>query len=174
MRWAVAAITSISIGGACTSEPTPAFELFGAVDQQLETGSTIGLWTVTSPHASTFKFGDGQATTIEFDLAFRIDPLPEAIDSDGIGVAMIGMLPGRSTVNEGEVDPSTLRLIGMTTDSAVIFKSPFSTGPAWTTTFPEGFSCGLCVRDPSGPDSFEPADCTFVTIHRIFTDPCVW
>jgi hypothetical protein len=159
------------LAAACSSEPAPAFLAFGVVEGQFETGSTIGLWTQPG---RTVKFGDGEASTIEFEIGFRIDPpLPATLDDDGIGVAMIGMLPGRATIAEGEIDPTQLQLIGLSTDTAVIYKTVPGNGPAWSTQFPVGYSCGVCNRGDS-PATYTPADCTFVTIEPVVSDPCVW
>ena len=167
MRWALLGLA------ACSSDPNAAFGFEGVVQDELVTGSAIGLWTSAQPTVHTFKFGDGQATPTAFGLGFRFDPpLDGALDTDGIGVAQIGMLPGVATVPDGDVDTTQLNLIGLSTDSAVIYKSPGATGPAWTDAFPDGYACGVCVRGT--PDTFTPADCTFVTIERFFSDPCRW
>jgi len=174
MRSIILACACSSVVSGCATDPPPAFGLVGVVDDQFEQGSTIGLWKVTDPSAYTYKFGDGQATPTEFGISFRIDPPPaQAIDGDGVGVAFIGLLPGIATVVEGEVEPANLRLIGMSTESAVIFRSPQSNGPAWTDRFPEGYACGVCDRSAQ-PNTFVPADCTFVTIERIFDNPCAY
>lgn len=59
----------------------------------------------------------------------------------------------------------------MTPDSAVIFKTIDAAGPAWIDDFPDGFSCAVCDRNAQ-PALFRAADCTFVTIERIFDNPC--
>lgn len=156
---------------ACSSEAPLAFEVFGPVEDQFQAGSTIGIWTLPD---RTVKFGDGQASPFEFEIGFRLDPpLPGTLDDSGIGVAMVGMLPGRATINEGEIDPSVPQLIGLSTDSAIIYKSPGALGPTWTQAFPDGYSCGVCDSTEL-PDTYVPADCTFVTIERVVAEPCTW
>ncbi|MBA2539965.1 MAG: hypothetical protein H0V17_10050 [Deltaproteobacteria bacterium] len=163
----------VALAACAPAEDDPEFALLGVVNNVFESGSTIGLFEVRAAEPYTFKFGDGQATPSEFALEFRFEPFDEALDEGGFGVASVGMLPGQSTLPDGEIDPGTLRLIGLSTDTAVIFKRPNATGPAWLADFPDGFACGLCLREQQ-PDGFAPVDCTFVTIERVVTNRCVW
>jgi hypothetical protein len=158
---------------ACTSEPEPAFGLVGVVQNQLQSGSTIGLWQVQQPRIYTYKFGDGEASRIEFGISYPTDPPPAALDARGFGVGLVGQLPGIATTPTGEIDVDNIRLIGLSTDSAVIFKTPGASDPAWLDQFPDGYSCGVCDRDAS-PNGFVPADCTFVTVVGFFGPPCAW
>lgn len=146
--------------------------MLGVVDDVFEPGTALGLFEVRTPEPITYKLGDGQATPAEFSLEFRLDPPAEALEPTGFGVAYVGMLPGLATVPDGPVE-GRLRLIGMSTDTVVIYKSPGATGPAWLADFPDGFSCGLCLREQQ-PDGFAPVDCTFVEIEFPFTNVCVW
>jgi hypothetical protein len=172
LRVRLAALLLIAACG--PDEGDPAFAFLGEVADQRDRGSVIGLFTVTTPVAYTFKFGSGSATPLQFGLEFLTDPPAEAIDGNGIGVALVGELPGLSAIPDGEVDVDALRLIGLSTDTAVVFKTEAAAGPAWATAFPTGFSCGRCVRVVDGPDELEPVNCTFVVIERAIEDPCVW
>lgn len=149
------------------------FAMLGVVDNVFEPGSTIGLFEVRTPEAITYKLGDGQATPDEFSLEFRRDPPSDALEGGAFGVGFVGMLPGLATVRDGEVTLDDLRLIGMSTGSAIIFKAPGASGPAWLDAFPEGYSCGFCLRELQ-PEEFAPVDCTFVEIEFPFTNPCLW
>ena len=162
------------IAACAPEEEDAAFAVLGEVADQTEAGSVIGLFTVTTPFAYTFKFGSGTASNVQFGLEFRTEPPFDAIDGNGIGVALVGNLPGIAVIPDGDVDVSTLRLIGLSTDTAVIFKTEGAAGPAWTGAFPQGFSCGRCIRVADAPDEFEPINCTFVVIERAFDNPCVW
>lgn len=159
--------------GCAPQEDPPAFAFLGPVQNVFQQGSTIGLWEVRTPAPLTFKFGDGQATPTEFALEFLREPPADALEAGQFGVGFVGMLPGLATVPEGEVEPAQLNLIAGSTDGVVIFKTPGATGPAWLNDFPDGFSCGFCLRDQQ-PDGFGPVDCTFVTIEGARNDICVW
>jgi len=155
---------------ACQAEPPPvAFEMFGVVHNEGVTGSTIGLWVLPD---RTVKFGEGDAGIDIFSISFRLDPpIPEALDGNGIGVGFVGMLRGLAIAPEGEIDPTAIQLIGLSTDSAVIYKTLPGDGPFWITRFPLGYSCGVCDRGIT-PNAWIPADCTFVTIEPVFDNPC--
>ncbi len=159
---------------ACTPQEDPlAFGFLGPVENVFQGGSTIGLWEVRTPEPLTYKFGDGQATASEFSLEFRLEPPDEALENGEFGVGFVGMLPGLATAPEGEIDPERINQIGGSTDTAVIFKRPGATGPAWLADFPDGFSCAICLREQQ-PDGFAPVDCTFVTVEPVFTNRCTW
>ena len=169
MRWLLA----IALFGCSPEEPLPVFTAFGPVENVFEPGRTLGLWEVRTPEASTYNFGDGQASTVEFFIEFDAEPPVEALEDGQFGVGFVGVLPGHAIAPEGPVDEAELRLVGRSVDGAVIFKQPGATGPSWLTEFPVGFSCGLCIRDTT-PAAFAPVDCTFVTIEAAFLDRCPW
>jgi hypothetical protein len=159
---------------ACTpQDDPPAFGFLGPVENVFQGGSTIGLWEVRTPSPLTYKFGEGQATAREFSLEFRLDPPDEALEDSEFGVGFVAMLPGLATAPEGAVDPNMINQIGGSTDTAVIFKKPGATGPAWLADFRDGFSCAICLREEQ-PDGFAPVDCTFVTVEPGFTNRCTW
>lgn len=166
----------IFAAGCAAAPDDEAFGLIGEVADQTENGSSIGLWLVSSPPpAYYFKLGDGSTAGNQFGLAFPTDPPADAINDDGIGVALVGLLPGIATIGDGVVELSQLRLIGLTTNHAVIFKTPEATGAEWAVQFPAGFSCGRCVRDAGdGLDAFEPTPCVLIVIEAVFDDPCRW
>jgi hypothetical protein len=158
---------------ACTPDDEIAFGMVGEVADSFGRGSTLGIWTVSrGPY--TYKFGSGASSPTIFDLAFRSDPPLDAIDSFGIGVAQVGMLPGIATVPDGVIMLEDLALIGLSAETAIIFKTPGSFGNGWSDAFPDGFSCGQCVHETDAPDHFVPIDCTFVVIETSFVDQCVW
>ena len=152
------------------------FGFIGEVADFSESGSTLGLFRVTTADPPyVYKLGEGSSVVNTFDIAFEQEPPLEALEATGIGVATVAMLPGLAVVADGRIDTSELQLVGHTDNHAIIFKAPgASGGPDWTLRFPEGFSCGRCVKQ-SGPDDFEPVDCSFVVVERFFgSDPCIW
>lgn len=167
------ALLLISLVACGPQDDPPAFGFLGPVENVFEGGSTIGLWEVRTPEPLVYKFGDGQATSREFSLEFRLEPPEEALEAGEFGVGFVAMLPGRATAPEGEIRPQTLNQIGGSTDTAVIFKTPGATGPAWLADFPDGFSCAICLREQQ-PDGFAPVDCTFVTVEPVFINRCTW
>ena len=169
---AVRVLLWIVLVGCAAEQDPPVFTVLGPVQNVLQGGSTIGLWEVRTPAPITFKLGDGRATSTEFLLEFDHEPPGGALEAGQFGVGFVGMLPGLATSPEGEVE-GQVNLIGGTPDTAVIFKTPGATGPAWLADFPDGFSCALCLREQQ-PDGFAPVDCTFVTIEGAFNDRCVW
>lgn len=159
---------------ACTAEEDPpAFGFAGPVEAVFQGGSTIGLWDVRTPAPVTYKLGDGRASPSEFFLEIPVEPPAAALENGEFGVMFVAMLPGLATAPEGEVDAAQFNQIGGSTDTAVIFKTPGATGPAWLAEFPDGFSCALCLREDQ-PDGFAPVDCTFVTVEPAFTNRCTW
>jgi hypothetical protein len=164
------------LASACGLDPPDEeFGFVGEVADSSQNASAIGLFFVSSATpVYVYKLGDGSSVLNQFDISFETVPPPEALNSDGIGIAQIGLLPGIATVPDGIVDESGLRLIGLTSEHAVIFKSAGAVGPAWTQQFPEGYSCAQCVRDPVALDTFEPTLCALVVAERVFPDPCAW
>ncbi len=162
----------IAVASCAPVEDPPEFAFLGPVQNVMRSGSTIGLWEVRTPEPIAFKFGDGQATLSEFALSFRVEPPDDALEAGQFGVGFVALLPGLATLPDGPVD-GRIVVIGGSTDTAVIFKKPGATGPAWLASFDDGFSCGICLREEQ-PDGFAPVDCTFVTIEGAFDNRCVW
>jgi len=44
----------------------------------------------------------------------------------------------------------------------------------WIAPFPQGYSCGRCVRASSGFDSFEVTTCSTVEVDMTPADACNW
>jgi hypothetical protein len=157
----------------CAPDPPDAvFGFAGRIEDTQQRASTIGLF-VLPPEPMHYKLGDGTTVIGQFDLFFARNPPSAALDR-GVGVALVGLLPGIATLPDGPVDITEIRLIGITTEHAVVFKRPDVTEPAWIRRFDEGFSCGRCVRIPDAPDELEPVDCALVTIQAYGTNPCRW
>jgi hypothetical protein len=159
--------------------PGPDDEVFGFVGEvadATQNGSVIGLFVVSStPPSYLYKLGDGSTVANQFDISFEVEPPAEAINRDGVGVAVLGLLPGLATVPDGVTAQADLRLIGLSANHAIIFKAAGAAGPAWSEAFPDGFSCGACVRDPAGGlDTFEPTVCDRVVIESTLVDACAW
>ncbi|MBS1122151.1 MAG: hypothetical protein H6Q90_4379 [Deltaproteobacteria bacterium] len=162
---------------ACGSGPADeAFGFVGEVADATQNGSVLGLFVVSStPPSRLYKLGDGSTVANQFDISFHAEPPADALNDDGVGVAVLGLLPGFATVADGAVDQGDLRLIGLSANHAVIFKTAGAAGPTWSQPFPSGFSCGACVHDPAGGlDTFEPTACDRVVIEATIAAQCAW
>src|SRR5438128_413220 len=68
------------------------------------TGVTVVLWQVTSGSPDyTWKYGMGSATGTMFMVTLDMVPPPQAINSYGIGVGIVGLLPAGTTIPDGMV-----------------------------------------------------------------------
>jgi len=162
--------------GACTDPPAQAFVVDGFVDVVTPpTGSVIGVWTIPSAAgASDYKLGDGIRVGTRFTLGFDLDPPPEALGADGVGVALAVMLPELTTVPDGPV-VARLGVLGISADTAIVYKRADATGPAWSAAFPPRFSCARCVRSTTGGlDTFELTPCAAVIIEGPADPTCNW
>lgn len=171
MRWVLAAM----LAGACG--PGPEDEAFGFTGETRDldrNGVIISLWVVSSADPDyVYKFGHGSTVSNQFDVSYPSDPPPDAVNDGGVGVALLGFLPGLSTIPDGVTDPSRLRLLGISPNHAVIWKDVGAIGPAWNALFPTGWSCAQCVRNtPPLLDTWEPVDCSFVIVHSTLAGQC--
>jgi hypothetical protein len=172
-----AIVVLAALGGCAPDDDTAVFGFIGEVADFSDTGSTLGLFRVTTADPPyVFKLGEGGSVVNMFDIAFDREPPPEALEVTGVGVATVAMLPGLAVVPDGRIDTRELQLVGHSDNHAIIFKAPGASGaPDWTLRFPEGFSCGQCVKVNGAPDEFAPVDCSFVVVERFFgADPCIW
>jgi len=160
---------------ACSDPPKEAFVVDGFVDVATSPNAwVIGLWELRGSPARYYKQGDGLRLNARFTLGFDTDPPPEALNSDGIGVAMVAMLPELTTVPDGFVDSATLGILGLSANTAIIYKEFDATGPAWTQSFGPRFSCAQCVRNPNGLDTYELIACASVIVEGPADPLCNW
>lgn len=173
MRWLP--IVGLACAAACASPDPEAFGFAGELRNYPQAGSVISLWVVgTADPEYVFKFGDGTTAGTQFDMSYRADPPRRAINSDGIGIAMMGLLPGLASLPEGETSLGLIRLDGISAEHAVVWKGPGATGPSWAAAFPEGFSCAQCVRGGVALDTLQPVNCTFVLLQPPAANQCVY
>lgn len=155
-----------------------AFSVMGIVGTGAPTtGSTVVLWVVSSGSPDyIYKFGQGTSTGAQFIATFSTVPPAAAINSFGVGVGIVAVLaPGTAIPADGMVDETILTGAGYTPDHAIIYKAPnASTLVPWIGPFPQGYSCGRCVRATTGFDSFEVTTCSTVEVDMTPTDPCNW
>lgn len=146
------------------------------------TGHVSAVWTVSAGSDYLYKFGDGTSTAAQLDLRYADDPPAMAANggASGFGVAIVTLYPASWTMPDGVVTEAAvlMDLLGASPDHAIIWKATGATGPAWLSAFPDGYSCGQCVRNAAGFDSFEPVACSAVRVDAV-PDPtslafCNW
>jgi len=171
--WRMAFLATL---GACGNPPKEAFVVDGFVDVAANpSASVVGLWEIAGSPAKYYKLGDGVRLNARFTLGFDTDPPPEALNPDGIGVALVVMLPELTTVPDGPVNPAALGILGSSSETAVIYKTGDATGPAWSDSLPLRFSCAQCVRDPgTNLDTYELIACASVLVEGPGSPPCDW
>lgn len=149
----------------------------------------VVIWSVTSGSPDyAYKFGEGASRDAKFSVNFDGQIPAEAINSYGVGVGLIALVPPATTLPDGKLDgahdgnPSSKELtpLGITSQYAIIYKTDTAKDFKWSTSFPAGLSCGVCVPAPEGEvfDSFEPIDCDKLKIETA-SDPtsihsCNW
>lgn len=139
-------------------------------------GLTVVLWVVSSGSPDyIYKFGQGTSTGAQFIASFSTVPPAAALNSYGVGVGIVAVLaPGTTIPADGMVDEMVIDGAGYTTDHAIIYKAANAMNLSWITSFPEGYSCGRCVRASTGFDTFEVTTCATVEVDMTPMDACNW
>ena len=167
--------TGLVLLAACSDPPSQAFVVDGFVDVTMNpSASVIGLWELATDPPRYYKFGDGIRIDRRFTLGFDTEPPPGALNPDGIGVAYVIMLPEFTTVPDGLVDEDSLGVLGISGDTAVVYKLADATGPAWSAPLAPRFSCVQCIRDANGLDRFEQIACASVLVEGPGVPLCNW
>lgn len=167
---------AILLLAACSDPPKQAFVVDGFVDDVVQSaGSVIGLWEIAGSPPSYYKQGDGVRLGVRFTLGFDTDPPSGALNPNGIGVAFVALLPELTTIPDGPVNPAAIGILGISANTAIVYKAGDATGPAWTNTFGLRFSCAHCLRNQgTAPDTFELATCVSVLIEGPGAPLCAW
>jgi hypothetical protein len=169
--WRIAIIALV----ACSEPPKKAFVVDGYANVTNDPhASVIGLWQIPGSPAKYYKLGDGVRLNTQFTLGFDTDPPPEALGPDGIGVAYVAMLPELTTIADGFVNMGAIGIVGISGETAVIYKEGRATGPAWSTSFAPRFSCAQCVRNQGRTDDFTLEACANVSIEGPASPTCAW
>jgi hypothetical protein len=130
------------------------------------------VWNVSSgspDYAYIFGHGTVNLTTNTFTVVFDKEPPAEALNSYGLGVAAIALLP--NSVPDGKVAHDSASIIeastlGLAEDYGIIYlsKSPDSIGISWVKDFKQGFNTGKGVRKDQGFDEFTPTEPNLIEI----------
>jgi hypothetical protein len=144
-------------------------------------GPIIAAWPVDGAGGdSIYKFGDGSsANGTAFTAGLPGDPPAAArnqFGGDDFGVGFLVLLPPGTSYPDGPLATEP-PVVGISARQAIIYRGATDTGGIvpWTTAFPVGLSCGVCVDSTTGFDSYAPADCaTFVIDTDPDPDVCNW
>jgi hypothetical protein len=157
----------------------------GAV--QGEGRSVVLVWEVSSGSPDyAYKFGEGTVANGRFSITLPGDPPAEAINSYGVGIAVVVVLPAGKTLADGKLsnaDFGAASIAGISSRYSVIWKAATlnlpSTPPAdfWPLSFPTGYACGVCTAKPDGGsfERFAPSVCDHLQITTYSVDEmCNW
>jgi hypothetical protein len=145
------------------------------------------IWEITSGSPDyAYKFGEATVTNGRFSITLPGDPPAEAINSFGIGIAVIVVLAPGVTFPDGKLAANVFstHVVGISARNSVIWRSkslnlPDSGPPPdwWPLGFPQGFACGACTPRPDGGsfDGFAPTACDQLQISVFDTATvCNW
>jgi hypothetical protein len=115
-----------------------------------------------------YKWGEGTSAAEAFSIDVAL-PVPDQATFGGrLGVGLAVLIPSGMTIPDGVVADDAVidTALGFSGEYAVIFRpntSPFPEA-AWVDAFPAGLSCGRCVPQETGFDTFTPVSCSEVKI----------
>ena len=131
-------------------------------------GNVAVLWlNDTGDGDFLFKHGEGTSTGSSFELDVA-EPVPAgALFGGQFGMSFIVLVDSSVDLPDGVVDDAALEtnMRGFSGQFSLIFKSAElpATGD-WRDDFPAGLTCGKCVDQPEGFDSYTPVACDQVGI----------
>lgn len=151
----------------CTSNGSTGFEIKGGVTgtSPPASGQVLMLWDLVD---SAYKWGDGTATATSFAITLDTDPPAGAINPGGLAVGYVVLVADGTNVADGAYTSATLNfsILGISSDTAIIWRDALGSGAglSWESSFGARYSCGHCVRQTTGHDTFELTPCANVTI----------
>ena len=134
-----------------------------------QSDTAIIIWTVTSGSPDyIYKYGQGMTSASGTSYSYTITlpgtpPPPEAINSYGVGVGIVAILPQGVSIADGIVDDRDLENANVSRRHAVIWRESGASVVEWVNGFSDGFSCGIC-QDGEGFDIYVPAPCDEVDV----------
>lgn len=148
----------------CASNGSTGFEIDGSISGSAPAASKVVIfWDRVD---TAYTWGDGTGSASSFTVTLADDPPPAAqVGTSGLAVGFPVLIDASETVPDGPSDLSFARL-GMATDYAIIWRDALGSGAgtSWETTFGARYSCGHCVRQTTGHDTFELTPCANETI----------
>jgi hypothetical protein len=149
----------------CASNGSTGFEIDGSV-QGTGAPAASKVVIVWDRVDTAYKWGDGTGSASAFTVTLaEAPPLAAQVGSAGLAVGYPVLIDGSETVSDGTTDLTFARL-GIATDYAIIWKDALGSGAdlPWETAFGGNYSCGHCVRQTTGHDTFELTPCANMTI----------
>jgi len=154
-------------------------------DVQGEGRSVVLIWEVSSGSPDyAYKFGEGTVVNGRFSITLPGDPPAAAINSWGVGIAVVVVLPAGETLADGKLSTfGAADVAGVSSRHSVVWKAATlnlpSTPPAdfWPLSFPAGYACGACTAKPDGGsfERFTPSACDHIQITTYNIDEmCNW
>jgi len=125
--------------------------------------NVVVLWTSDIGQGDfLYKWGEGTADADSWGVDVDT-PVPDEATFGGlIGVGLAAMVPSSTTLPDGVVDGTTLEssVLGFAGNFAIIFRPNSNPSQVdWVNDFPVGLSCGVCVPQTDGFDTFTPVSC---------------
>lgn len=148
----------------CASNGATGFEIDGFVSGSAPAATKVVMFWDRA--GSGYKWGDGSGSASSFTITLPDDPPPAAqVGSSGLAVGFPVLIDASVSVADGPTDLSFQRL-GIATDYAIIWKDALGSGDgtSWESSFGARYSCGHCVRQSTGKDTFELTPCANETI----------
>jgi hypothetical protein len=183
-------LTMAVAGAGCSKSETPGGQAIrGPVDSEVqgEGRTAVLLWEVSSGSPDyVYKFGEGTVANGRFSIALPGNPPADAINSFGVGIAIIVVLPAGKTLADGKLAANAFTpddMAGVSTRYSVIWRAQTlslpSTAPEdfWPFSFPPGYACGACTPKPDGGsfEGFAPTSCDQIQITTYDIDQmCNW
>ena len=162
-----------------TANPGPPQLTLGGhlTDPSAKDANVAVLWVVGD---AAYKAGGTQAASGAFSLALTAPPA--AALKGGFGIGFVIQLAAGTSLPDGLVaDPAAMGVGSplVTSPQVLIYRAPDAVNPyrsPWPDSFPEGLSCGKCVRATSGGfDSWTPAACeSFELAPLPAAEQCNW
>lgn len=168
----------VAIDTPSTDGPPGTFTVNGTVASGgPASGVTVVLWQVTSGSPDyTWKYGEGSSSGTMFMVTLDLVPPAQAINSYGVGVGIVGLMPAGTSIPDGMVTNAQLAGANFSDRYAIIYKAPNANASLvpWIAPFANGLSCGRCVDQATGFDTFEPVACPMVQIILGAAMVCNW
>jgi len=108
-----------------------------------------------------YKWGEGTANPDSWGVDVAT-PVPDEATFGGLlGIGLATMVPSATTVPDGVVaDTIETSVLGAAGNFAIVFRPDASPSQVdWVNDFPVGLSCGVCVPQADGFDTFMPVSC---------------
>jgi hypothetical protein len=186
----LAVLAIAAAGGGCSkSEMAHSQTISGPIDREVqgEGKTAVLIWEVSSGSPDyAYKFGEGTVADGRFSITLPSDPPADAINSFGLGIAIVMVLPAGQTMADGKLAADAFNIhdmAGVSTRYGVIWRAQTlslpSTAPEdfWPLSFLAGYACGACTPKPDGGsfEGFAPTSCDQVQLTTYDIDQmCNW